>query len=182
MIIGIILGILAILFFYYLTVYNLFIKLQNRSEEAFATMDVYLKNRWDLIPNLVEIVKGYATHEKDTLESVIKARNLSMKSSNREELKINEQNLTAGLKSIFALIENYPDLKANQSFLKLQNQLEKIEKDILNSRKYFNAIIREFNTKIEIFPNSLIANILHLKKKNYFEIDDSERQNVKIDL
>ncbi|MDD3052458.1 MAG: LemA family protein [Candidatus Cloacimonetes bacterium] len=173
-------GGIIIIVLYFVATYNGFVNLQNKAEEAFATMDAYLKNRWDLIPNLVETVKGYASHERETLESVIQARNMSMNSSNPEELKQNEKNLMAGLKSIFALSERYPDLKANQNFLSLQTQLEKVEKDILNSRKYYNAVVRQFNTKIKLFPHSIIAGIMSLEKKAYFDIDETERQNVKV--
>lgn len=168
------------LFIFFISTYNGFIRLRNKIEEAFAAMDAYLKNRWDLIPNLVETVKGYAVHERETLDSVIKARNAALNSSSMSELKENENMLTAGLKSIFALTENYPNLKADQSFMNLQNQLQAVEKDILNSRKYYNAVVRQFNTKIELFPQSIIAGMMKLTKKEYFEIEEGERKSVKV--
>ncbi len=160
--------------------YNSFIGIKNKVEEAFSTMDAYLKKRWDLIPNLVETVKGYASHEKETLEAVIKARNMAVNSSGIGELKQNEQALAAGLKSLFALSESYPDLKANENFINLQNQLQTVENDILQARKYYNAVVRQYNTKRELFPQSLIASMMHLEKKEYFDIDDSERGSVKV--
>ena len=145
-------------------------------------MDAYLKKRWDLIPNLVETVKGYAVHEKETLEAVIQARNSAMGSHNQSELQANETALTAGLKSIFALSESYPDLKANEGFINLQNQLQTVETVILQARKYYNAVIKTFNTKRELFPQSIIAGMMNLEKKEYFEINDTERENIKVSI
>lgn len=160
--------------------YNGFIGIRNKLEEAYATMDAYLKKRWDLIPNLVETVKGYASHEKETLDAVINARNMAVNSNSVGELQQNEQALAAGLKSLFALSEAYPDLKANENFINLQDQLQTVENDILQSRKYYNAVVRQYNTKRELFPQSLIASMMHLEKKEYFDIDESERGNVKV--
>ncbi|MEG3753028.1 LemA family protein [Psychromonas arctica] len=167
---------------YFVSTYNAFIRLRNKVEESFSTMDVYLKKRWDLIPNLVEIVKGYATHEQETLDRVIQARNMAMNSGGISELKNNENALTSSLKSLFALSEAYPDLKANNNFITLQKQLEAVENDILQARKYFNAVVKTFNTKRELFPSSIIANMMKLKKKDYFDIDASERKNIKVKL
>lgn len=177
-----IIGIAAVAVFLLLIVgiYNGFIKLKNQCEEAFATMDAYLKKRWDLIPNLVETVKGYASHEQETLDRVIKARNMAMNSGSIGELQENENALAAGLKSVFALSEAYPDLKANEGFVNLQNQLQSLETDILQSRKFYNAVVKEFNTKRELFPQSMIASMMGLTKKEYFEIDSSERASVKV--
>lgn len=163
-----------------LSIYNLFIGLRNKYEEAYSSMDVYLKKRWDLIPNLVETVKGYAAHEKETLENVINARNMAIQSNNVSGLQQNENALAAGLKSLFALSESYPDLKANQNFINLQNQLSEIENDIMQARKYYNAVVKTYNTKREMFPHSIIAGMMNLEKKDYFEIADTERRNVKI--
>ena len=170
----------VLIVFFFIATYNGFIKLRNKCEESFATMDAYLKKRWDLIPNLVETVKGYASHEKETLEAVIQARNMAMGSQNMSDLQKGENALAAGLKSIFALSEAYPDLKANQGFVNLQNQLQTLENDILQSRKYYNAVVKSFNTKRELFPSSLIAGMMNLKKKEYFEIDEAQRENVKV--
>lgn len=181
MIIGIIFAaVIAAIIIFFISSYNGFIRLRNKCEEAFATMDAYLKKRWDLIPNLVETVKGYAKHEKETLDAVIKARNMAMGSNGMAELQQNENALAAGLKSLFALSEAYPDLKANTNFLNLQDQLQVVENDILQSRKYYNAVVKSFNTKRELFPQSIIAGMMNLEKKEYFEIDDTERGNVKV--
>ncbi len=180
--IGLIIGIVVVVLLglFFISTYNGFVSLRNKVEEAFATMDAYLKKRWDLIPNLVETVKGYASHEKETLEAVINARNMAMNSSSVSDLQENEKTLSSTLKSIFALSEAYPDLKANQNFNDLQNQLENVEDDILQARKYYNAVVKTFNTKRELFPASIVAGIMHLEKKDYFEIESSERQNVKV--
>ena len=176
----IVIGLIVIIGIFFAATYNGFIRIRNKCEEAFATMDAYLKKRWDLIPNLVETVKGYASHEKDTLEAVINARNMAMGSKGVAELQQNENALAAGLKSLFALSESYPDLKANENFINLQNQLQSIENDILQSRKYYNAVVRSFNTKRELFPQSIVAGMMNLEKKEYFEIDDNERDSVSV--
>jgi LemA protein len=161
--------------------YNGFVQLQNIVEEAFSTMDVYLKKRYDLIPNLVETVKGYATHESKTLENVIEKRNMAMGAGNMKERQKMEGELTGALKTIFALSESYPDLKANGNFMKLQGQLETIEGDILQSRKYYNGVVRSFNTKCETFPSLIVAKIFSFTQKEYFEItEEKERSNVQV--
>ncbi len=173
-------GLIVLVGIFFASSYNGFIKIRNKAEEAFATMDAYLKKRWDLIPNLVETVKGYASHEKETLEVVINARNMAMSSNGVAELQKNENALAAGLKSLFALSEAYPDLKANENFINLQNQLQSIENDILQSRKYYNAVIRTYNTKRELFPQSIVAGMMNLEKKEYFEIEEDERGSVSV--
>ena len=155
-------------------------RLRNKVEEAFATMDVYLKKRWDLLSNLIETVKGYAAQEQVTLVYVIQARNMAMDFSGQAERQANENALFAGLKSLFALSEAYPDLKANANFINLQNQLEEIEDDIMQSRKYFNAVVKALNTKRELFPASIIAAVMKLDKREYFEIESIERESVKV--
>ncbi len=160
--------------------YNSLIKLRNDSEEAFSTIDVFLKKRFDLIPNLVETVKGYAKHEKTTLENITNARAIGIKASSAEE-KISADNmLTGALKSLFALSEAYPDLKANSNFKELQQQLEKVEEDIANSRRYFNAVVKSYNIKTEVFPSSLIASLFHFTRKPLYIIGEEQRDNVKI--
>ena len=162
-------------------IYNGFITLKNKIEEAFSTMDVYLKKRYDLIPNLVETVKGYASHEKSTFENITKARTMAMNANSTEDRLKNEGMLTNTLKSLFAVAENYPELKANQNFLDLQQQLQGIETEIANSRRYYNAVVRDYNTKREVFPSVLIANIFSFGKKPLFEVSgEEERENVKV--
>jgi len=161
--------------------YNGFITLSNKIEEAFSTMDVYLKKRYDLIPNLVETVKGYASHEKTTFENVTNARNFSMNATSTEERIKGEGMLTNTLKSLFAVAESYPELKANQNFLDLQQQLQGIETEIANSRRYYNAVVRDYNTKREVFPSVLIASMFAFGKKPLFEVSEAEeRESVKV--
>lgn len=180
--VGIIIGVIvAILVIYVIAGYNGFIKFKNKCEEGFATMDVYLKKRYDLIPNLVETVKGYATHEKDTLEKVIAARNMAQGAATIEDKIAGENMLQGTLKTLFAVAEGYPDLKANTNFLDLQNQLKQLEDDIANSRKYYNAVVKQFNTKCEMFPSNIIASIFHFERKPMFEVESAEeRQNVQV--
>ena len=173
-------GIVLILILWFIGIYNRFVSLRNRVEEAFSTMDVYMKKRYDLVPNLVETVKGYAKHESTTFENVAKARSQAMGAQTVEERAQGENALTGTLKSLFALAESYPELKANQNFLDLQAQLTVLENDIANSRKYFNALVREFNIAREAFPSAIVAGMMHLEKKQMFEIEEPERQNVKV--
>ena len=181
MLIWIIIAIIIVLAIAFVGMYNSFIKLKNSCEEAFSTMDVYMKKRFDLIPNLVETVKGYAAHEKETLEKVMAARNGIQSAATVEEKMAQENVLTGTLKSLFAVAEAYPDLKANTNFLDLQNQLNLVEEDIANSRKYYNAVVKQFNTKCEMFPSNIIASIFHFEKKPMFEVDSAEeRKNVEV--
>ena len=174
-------GIVAILVIWFIAMYNGFVKIKNRVDEAFATIDVYLKKRYDLIPNLVETVKGYAAHESGTLEKVVQARNMAQSARSDQE-KIAADNMISGtLKSLFAVAEGYPDLKANTNFIDLQNQLKAIEEDIANARKYYNAVVREFNTKREVFPSNIIAGMFGFKARPLYEVETAEeRQNVKV--
>jgi len=161
--------------------YNGLVKSRNSIEEAFSTMDVYLKKRFDLIPNLVETVKGYAKHESQTLENVIAMRNAAGNAATMQDRMQAEGSLSGAVRNIFALAENYPDLKANTNFLDLQNQLGGIENDIANSRKYYNAVVKEFNNKCEMFPSSIIANMFGFKKAYMYEVADAaERENVRV--
>lgn len=182
MIIGLIVIVIAVLFIAWgVGAYNGFVRMRNRIEEAFATMDVYLKKRYDLVPNLVETVKGYAAHESGTLEKVIQARNAAASAATAEERIENENILSGTLKNLFALAEAYPDLKANTNFLDLQSQLQRLEDEIANSRKYYNAVVKEFNTKTETFPSNMIAGMFHFTRRTMFEVaGDEERQAVKV--
>ena len=181
MLIWIIIGIIIVLAIAFVGMYNSFVKLKNSCEEAFSTMDVYMKKRFDLIPNLVETVKGYAAHEKETLEKVMAARNGIQSAATVEEKMAQENVLTGTLKSLFAVAEAYPDLKANTNFLDLQNQLNLVEEDIANSRKYYNAVVKQFNTKCEMFPSNIIASMFHFERKPMFEVDSAEeRKNVEV--
>jgi LemA protein len=177
----ILLGLVVVIALYAVGGYNSLVSLRNQVEEAFSTMDVYLTKRYDLIPNLVETVKGYAKHEKETLEAVISARNKAVNATTMEG-KIEAENAMSGvIGRLFALAESYPDLKANTNFLDLQNQLKSIEDDIANARKYFNGVTRQYNTKIEVFPMNLLAGIFGFTKKPLFVVaDEQQRQNVKV--
>ena len=157
--------------------YNRLVRLRNQAEGAWADIDVQLKRRYDLIPNLVETVKGYASHEKDTLEAVINARNRAMSASGPAEQAQAENMLTGALKSLFALAEAYPQLRAVEGFTKLQGSLETIERDIQNARRYYNAVVRDLNTSVEQFPTNLVANAFRFHKAEYFELtDEAERE------
>lgn len=178
----IIIAIIVLIVVYALTLYNSFVKLNNKVKEAFSTMDVYLKKRWDLIPNIVETVKGYAEHEKNTLKEVVELRNSAYdKMSDEEKIKTNEK-LSSGISEIMALAEAYPDLKANENFKDLSNQLTKVEDEIANSRKYYNGVVRIYNNKVEMLPSNVFAGLFGYKSKAMFEVSSNERENVKVEL
>ncbi len=163
---------------------NDFVRLKNRVEEGMSTIDVYLKKRFDLIPNLVETVKGYAKHESETLEKVVAARNLSMGAKTAEEKMAAANGLSSSLRTLFtAVSENYPDLKANTNFIDLQQQLKSIEGELESSRRYYNSVVKAFNTKLELFPANIVGRRMgeEYTKKSYFELDSAEeRKNVKV--
>ena len=177
----IVLGVIVIIAIAIIGMYNSLIRLKNRVDEAWSDIDVQLKRRHDLIPNLVETVKGYASHEKETFEKVVQARSAAMQAGNAGEKAKAENALSETLKSIFALAENYPDLKANQNFLELQRELSDTENKIQASRRFYNGNVRDFNTKLQVFPTNMIGNMLGFKDREFFEIEDaSERENVKV--
>lgn len=175
-------AIVIVILIYTLVTYNNFVKLRNIVEESFSTMDVYLKKRWDLIPNLVATVKGYAKHEQQTLKEVIGLRSGAYDSMSTEE-KIDVNNkISQGVTKIMALAEAYPDLKANTNFQQLSADLSATEKDIANSRKYYNGSVRAMNDKVQMFPSNIIAKIFGFKTYKMFEINSSERENVKVEF
>ena len=177
----IVLAVVVLLVLWLVSSYNGFVRLRNKSEEAFSAMDVSLKKRYDLIPNFVETVKGYAKHEQDTLQAVINARNMAMNANSPEQKIANDNALSGTLKSLFALTESYPDLKANQNFLSLQNQLSRIEEEIAGSRRYYNGVVNKYNTKTEMFPGNILASLFGFKRKPLYEVNsDDERENVKV--
>jgi len=164
-----------------IVVYNKLITLRNRVDEAWSDIDVQLKRRYDLIPNLVETVTGYATHERATLEKVIAARTAAMQATDRQDKAEAENALSQTLKSLFAVAENYPDLKASQNFLQMQDDLKDTEDKIQAARRFYNANVRDFNTKIQVFPNNVVAAQLKFSKYEFFEIaQPAERENVKV--
>lgn len=173
--IWIIVGIVAILAIFLIAIYNGLVKLNIRSDEAWSDIEVQLKRRLDLIPNLVKTVKGYAKHEKGVFEEVTKARTAMMNAQGPQEAGKAENMLEGALKSIFAVAEAYPDLKANQNFQELQNELVDTEDKIQASRRFYNGVVRDFNTKRRVFPTNLFAGILGFNKdKEFFEIEEGE--------
>ncbi len=182
LILGIIGGIVLLLILWFVALYNGMIKLKLSTENAWSDIDVFLKKRYDLIPNLVETVKGYAGHEKDTLEKVIKARQQAVNiSADSVQDKIAAENfLSQTLKSLFAVTESYPNLKADAHFQELMGQLTQLESEIERSRRYYNAVVRDFNTMIMVFPNSIVANMSGFKRQAFFEVEEAARENVKV--
>lgn len=176
----IIIALIVILVLYGISVNNRLVRLRNQGEEAEAAIDAHLKQRYDLVPNLVETVKGYAQHEQKTLTAVIEARNMAVNATGLEAKDAADKAFTSTLKSLFAVAEAYPDLKANAGFLNLQTQLQKIEAELLNARKYYNAIVKQFNTVIEVFPSSIIAGMGHFIKKPYLTIEAEARERVQV--
>lgn len=166
---------------WYISAHNKFVKMINQCDEAWSTIDIYLKKRFDLIPNLVETVKGYAKHENETLTRIAEARamvNAAASSADRIEA---EARLTGALRGMRVMVESYPELKANTNFMSLQNQLTSIEGGLQNARKYYNATVREFNIKRDSFPSSIVANKMRLEKQPLFTVDsEEERKNVKV--
>ena len=176
----IVVGILLIIIIYALVTYNNFIKLKNMVQEAFSTMDVYLKKRWDLIPNIVETVKGYVKHEENTLKEIVELRGSSYDSMSLDEKVKANQAISKDINKIMLIAENYPDLKASSNFQDLSRGLSKVEEDIANSRKYYNGTVEMFNNKVEMFPSNIFAKIFGYKSKSMFETENNERENVKV--
>jgi len=178
----VIIAIVVLILIYFGVTYNSFVKLNNTVKEAFSTMDVYLKKRWDLIPNIVETVKGYAKHEKSTLKEIIELRNSTYDNmSANEKVDVNNK-LSQGINKLMAIAEAYPDLKANENFKDLSQQLTKVEDDIANSRKYYNGAVRIFNDKVQMIPSNIVAGMLGFKEQKMFEASETERENVQVKL
>lgn len=172
--------VLAVVALYALFTYNALVGLRNKVEEAFSTMDVFLKKRYDQLPNLVNIVKGYAKHESETLEKVIGMRTRANSTDEKVEA---EKQISQAVHQINVVAEQYPDLKANQNFLKLQEQLNGIEEDISNARRYYNGSVREYNDKVMMAPSNIVANLFGFTRKPMFEVDNAdERKNVKVEF
>ncbi len=170
--------IVAVIVVFAVATYNRLVGLRQRSEEAWSDIDVQLKRRTDLVPNLVETVKGYAAHEKTTLDQVVRARGAAMAATSPASRAEAENQLTGALRQLFALSESYPDLKANQNFQSLQLSLNEIEDAVQNSRRYYNAVVRDLNTAIESFPSNVIASFGRFLKRQYFELDRPEDRQV----
>src|ERR1700693_1522710 len=177
----IILVVLVLIAIFLVGMYNGLVRLKVQCDNAWADIDVQLKRRYDLIPNLVETVKGYAAHEKDTLEGVINARNRAMTATSPADKAQAENMLTGALKSLFALSEAYPQLRAIESFTSLQSSLAQIEDTVQNARRYYNAVVRDLNTKIQQFPTNIFANMLGFKPREFFEVSaPAEREAPKV--
>lgn len=177
----IIIGIAAIIVIALIAVYNKLVKLRNSCREAFSTMDIYMKKRFDLIPNLVETVRGYMTHEAETLEKVVEARSMVQNADTSQEKMAGENALASTLRNLFAVAENYPQLKANENFLALQNELSHVETEIAGARKYYNGTVRLLNNAVEMFPSNVVAGLFRFERMPLFELDDvAERENVKV--
>ena len=179
-VIWIILGIIAVFVIWLIAVYNGLISLKNRTKEAWSDIDVQLKRRYDLIPNLVEAVKGYAKHEKELFTEVTKARTAAMQAKGLAEKASKENALSETLKSIFAVAESYPDLKASQNFLQLQGELTDTEDKIEAARRFYNGNVRDFNIKIQVFPNNIFARQLGFSEFELFEAAGAEKEPVKV--
>lgn len=165
---------LVIGFVYLIVIYNSLVTLKVTREQAFADIDVQMKQRYDLVPNLVNTVKGYATHEKELLENITKARTSAMSAGSIDEKIKAENQFNATLKTLFAVAENYPDLKANQNFLQLQTELSDIENKIAAARRFFNNATKEYNAAIVVFPNSLIASLMKMQTAAYFDLGEEK--------
>lgn len=180
--IWILLGLSGAIIIFVISVYNALVGLRIRSENAWSDIDVHLKKRHNLIPNLVETVKGYAAHEKDTLERVIQARNSAQNAKTVDE-QIEAENVLSGmLKQFFALSEAYPDLKANSQFINLQKELSEIEDQVAESRRYYNAVVRDYNTKQQVFPSNVVAGMFSFSAKPFFEAAEAERSVPKVEF
>jgi len=179
----ILLLLIAAVAIYFVAIYNGFVSLKARIDAAWSDIDVQLKRRHDLIPALVKTVKGYKEYEKSTLEEIVKARSLSVQAHDMKEKEQAENMLTRSLGKLFALAENYPDLKANTTFLKLQDELSNIEEALQNARRYYNAVVRDYNAKIESFPDLIIARKFHFTPREYFQLEDETAKEMpEIDL
>jgi LemA protein len=175
-----VLVVVVLLGIFLIAMYNSLVQLRVRSESAWSDIDVQLKRRHDLIPNLVETVKGYAAHEKGTFENIAKFRSMAMQATGPVDKAAAENQLTGALKSLFAVAENYPQLQASQEFTQLQNSLSAIEDAIQNARRYYNAVVRDLNTKIQSFPTNILAGMFGFQQKQFFEAAATDREPVAV--
>ena len=179
--IGIILLVLLIIIaFVLIGMYNSLVQLRVRCDSAWSDIDVQLKRRHDLIPNLVATVKGYAAHEKGTFENIAKFRSQAMQASSPADKAVAENQLSGALKSLFAVAENYPELKASEEFTQLQSSLSQTEDALQNSRRYYNAVVRDLNTKIQSFPTNFIAGMFGFQRRQFFEVEAADREPVAV--
>lgn len=176
----IVIAVIVLAVIWLIAIYNSLITWRNRVNESWSDIDVQLKRRYDLIPNLVETVKGYATHERELFEKVTQARTAAMSAKTMKEHAESENMLSDTLKTLFAVAENYPDLKASQNFLQLQDELSDTENKIQAARRFYNGNTRDYNTKLQVFPNNLIAGAMGFKAAEFFETTAAEKENVKV--
>ncbi len=179
--IGVIAALVLIIIIWAIATFNKIVSLRTQCDDGFSTIDIYLKKRYDLIPNLVETVKGYAKHESETFKAVTEARSKLAGATTPEEKIEADKQFSQAIRNFNMVVENYPELKANVNFMDLQGQLKAIESELAQSRKYYNATVRVYNVKIQTFPSLIIAKIMKAKKRTMFVIDnEEERQNVKV--
>lgn len=176
----VLIAIVVLLILWLISTYNKLVKARNKVKDQWAQIDVQLKRRFDLIPNLVETIKGYTKHESETLENVIKARNTYLTASTPQDQMNADGDLTKAISKLFALTESYPDLKANTNFIELQNELKVTEDKIAMARQFYNDTVLQYNNTVEMFPTVLIAGMFGFKKENFIEAAENERQNVKV--
>ena len=179
-VLGVVLVIVVLIALFVISTYNGLVSLRNKVRDQFSQIDVQLKKRSDLIPNLVETVKGYAKHEEGTLEKVIQARNTYLTADSMDDKVKASNEITQAVSKLFALAESYPDLKANENFLDLQTQLKEIEDKISYARQFYNDSVLMYNNKIEMFPSNFVASMFGFKKENFFEATEEEKKNVEV--
>jgi len=175
-----ILVIVVLILVFVIGMYNTLVQLRVRADSAWSDIDIQLKRRHDLIPNLVETVKGYAAHEKGTFENIAKFRSQAMQATTPADKAAAENQLSGALKSLFAVAENYPELKASQNFMELQGQLSQTEDAIQNARRYYNAVVRDLNTKIQSFPTNIMAGMFGFQLRQFFEVAEADREPVAV--
>ncbi|PYX81365.1 MAG: hypothetical protein DMG70_19760 [Acidobacteria bacterium] len=176
----IVLVLLVLIVIFLIGMYNSFVQLRVRCDSSWSDIDVQLKRRHDLIPNLVETVKGYASHEKGTFENIAKYRSQAMQATTPADKAVAENQLTGALKSLFAVAENYPQLKASEEFTQLQGSLSEVEDTIQNARRYYNAVVRDLNTKIQSFPTNILAGMFAFQQRQFFEVQAADREPVAV--
>lgn len=182
-VVWVLIAVVAVVALWLVGVYNGLVKTNVRVDEAWSDITVQLKRRYDLIPNLVKTVKGYAKHEKETLENVTKMRNMAVNATGSPQEQAQAENqFTGALKSLFAVAENYPDLKANENFVELQRELTDTENKIQASRRFYNGAVRDLNTKIQVFPTNIFAGMLGFVKREFFEVEDRETVEQPVDV
>lgn len=176
----IVIAVIVLIILWIISTYNSLVVLRNRVKDQWAQIDVQLKRRFDLIPNLVETVKGYTKHESETLENVIKARNTYLTATTPEGQMEADGELTKAVSKLFALTESYPDLKANTNFMSLQGQLEETENKISSARQFYNDTVLKYNNKVEVIPSNIVASLFHFEKEPFFKANEQERENVQV--